>query len=99
MPDDSSNSNSTVLVAIVAVAGIAAAWIISRPASASTGSTDRDEIVDQLRESLNETTSNAPEGTGPSFTEQVVSRTGFLPSGFDAAGRISLINQGEQVGL
>ena len=33
------------------------------------------------------------------FAQQVVERTGYLPDGFDAAGRVSQIDRGNTVGL
>lgn len=37
--------------------------------------------------------------TEAGFARQVVERTGYLPSGFDAAGRVSQITRGNVVGL
>ncbi|WP_318569441.1 hypothetical protein [Salinigranum marinum] len=35
----------------------------------------------------------------PGFAQQIVERTGYLPDGFDAAGRIAQLNRGNTVGL
>lgn len=97
------NDNTSVLLALIGI-GIAAVIALGG-FGGSSGSTStsvsRDDVVDNFQseqgvvEQVRQATSGSSDSSSSpapgeaGFAQQVVERTGYLPSGFDAAGRIS----------
>jgi hypothetical protein len=79
---------TTVMAVLVSLLAVAAVWLLS---SRSGSPTSRSDVIDAIQDRA--------DNQRPGFSEEIVNETGFLPSGFDAAGRVGLINDGEQVGL
>lgn len=73
---------TTVVAVLVSLVAVAAVWLLS---SRSGSPSSRSEVVDAIQDRA--------DNQRPGFSEEIVNRTGFLPSGFDAAGRIRLIDQ------
>ena len=88
-------TDTGVFAALIGIGIVAIAFVMGGDNSAPT---TRDEVVDSFRDwNPAPTSSGVDQGVthddGPGFAEQVVNRTGFLPSGFDAAGRVAQNNE------
>ena len=65
----------------------------SGPSSRENVFADNPGFLEQLREAASGSgpSGSSGSGDGQGFAEEIVNRTGFLPSGFDAADRVRLI--------